>query len=101
MEELKKYCVGRKLITITCDCCGKEFQKPESEYKRNVKLGRHNFCSRSCVAKFSDKNRAGKPISDKQREHLLNMCNNQEDEDTPFRYSLRNAKKRFKEIEIE
>lgn len=37
MEELKKYCVGRKLVTITCDCCGKEFQKPESEYKRNGK----------------------------------------------------------------
>lgn len=101
MEELKKYCVGRKLVTITCDCCGKEFQKPESEYKRNVRLGRHNFCSRSCAAKVNNKNRAGKPISDKQREHLLNICNNQEDEYTPFRYSLRNAKKRFKEIDID
>ena len=94
MEELKKYCIGRKLVTITCDCCGKEFQKPESEYKRNVRLGRHNFCSRSCAAKFNNKSRAGKPISDKQREHLLNICNNHEDEYTSFRYSLRNAKKK-------
>ena len=88
MEELKKYCIGR----ITCD--GKEFQKPESEYKRNVRLGRHNFCSRSCAAKFN--NKAGKPISG---EHLLNICNNHEY--TPFRYSLRNAKKRFKEVDID
>lgn len=31
MEELKKYCVGRKLVTITCDCCGKEFQNPSTK----------------------------------------------------------------------
>lgn len=101
MEELKKYCVGRKLVTITCDCCGKEFQKPESEYKRNVRLGRHNFCSRSCSAKVNNKNRVGKPISDKQREHLLSICDNQKDEYSPFRYTLRNIKKRFKEVNID
>ena len=44
---MELYKQKRKLITITCDYCGKEFSKPESEYKRNVKLGRHNFCSRS------------------------------------------------------
>ena len=46
MEQIKKYMQNRKLITFVCDCCGKEAQKPLSEYNRNKKLGRKNFCSR-------------------------------------------------------
>lgn len=44
-----KYKQNRKLITIKCDCCGKEFEKPVSEYNRNIKLGRANYCSRACI----------------------------------------------------
>ena len=38
-----------KIFKFVCDCCGKEAQKPLSEYNRNKKLGRKNFCSRSCA----------------------------------------------------
>lgn len=31
------------MVTFICDNCGKEAQKPLSEYNRNIKLGRKNF----------------------------------------------------------
>lgn len=101
MEELKKYCVGRKLITITCDCCGKEFQKHITEYDRNVRLGRRNFCSRSCASKFNAHARKGHKASEAERVHLLKICNNRADEYSDFRYTLRNITKRFKEVNID
>jgi hypothetical protein len=57
MEQLKKSYLNRKLITFVCENCGKEAQKPESEYKRNLKEGRKNFCSRSCSASYNNKHR--------------------------------------------
>ena len=47
---------GRKLGNCTCDNCGVEFSKPQSEIIRNQKLGRKNFCSRTCVGKNNIKN---------------------------------------------
>ena len=60
-----KYKQNRKLITIKCDCCGKEFEKPLSEYNRNIKLGRANYCSRACSGKMCNKNnkQKGNPSS--------------------------------------
>lgn len=89
-----KYKQNRKLITIKCDCCGKEFEKPVSEYNRNLKLGRANYCSRSCAGKMSNKNskNVGNPST--------LIPNNRRDQYTPFRYYLRNAKKRFKEFDL-
>ena len=60
-----KYKQNRKLITIKCDCCGKEFEKPVSEYNRNIKLGRANYCSRTCSGKMCNKNnkQKGNPSS--------------------------------------
>ena len=49
--ELQKYKQHRKLITVICDYCGNKFLKPESEYNRNTKLGRKNYCSRHCCGK--------------------------------------------------
>lgn len=39
-----KYKQHRKLITLTCDCCGCSYEKPLSEYNRNQKFGRHSTC---------------------------------------------------------
>lgn len=89
-----KYKQNRKLITIKCDCCGKEFEKPVSEYNRNLKLGRANYCSRACSGKMCNKN-------NKQKGNSQNLIyNNRRDEYTPFRYYLRNAKKRFKDFNL-
>lgn len=100
MEQIKKYMQNRKLITFVCDCCGKEAQKPLSEYNRNKKLGRKNFCSRSCAIRYANKNKLH-TFTDKCREHLLSICNNQIDEYTGFRYILRSVYKRFKEVDID
>lgn len=100
MEQIKKYMHNRKLVTFVCDCCGKEAQKPLSEYNRNNKLGRKNFCSRSCAVRYANKNKLHK-FTDKCREHLLSICNNQKDEYTEFRYIFRNICKRFKDVDID
>lgn len=91
---------NRKLITFVCDCCGKEAQKPLSEYNRNKKLGRKNFCSRSCAVRYANKNKLH-AFTDKCKEHLLSICNNHRDEYTDFRYTLKNVSKRTKEIDID
>ncbi len=41
----------RKMTKVICYNCGTEFEKPDSEAKRNAEVGRRNFCSRSCVGK--------------------------------------------------
>jgi hypothetical protein len=38
---------GAKMVSLTCDFCGKQFEKKESEAKRH----KFHFCSRSCLAK--------------------------------------------------
>ena len=39
------------MIKVICYNCGINFEKPDSEAKRNIEKGRRNFCSRSCVGK--------------------------------------------------
>ena len=87
-----KYKQNRKLITIKCDCCGREFEKPLSEYNRNIKLGRANYCSRACSGKMCNKNNKQKGNPSSLNPHV------RRDQYTPFRYYFRNAKKRFKEL---
>ena len=85
----------RKSITLSCDYCGNSYEKPESEYKRNLKLNRKNYCSRSCVAKD---NNSKKVI--KNRYDVSQHCNNKGDEFTPYRYTIRNIKRRSKEFDL-
>jgi hypothetical protein len=99
----EKYNHNRKLITIKCDFCGKEFQKPLTEYNRCQKLGRKSYCCRKHAIEGARSTRAKlpyKPASDKMLEHLKHICGNQRDAYTPFRYSLRCAKRRFKDVNI-
>ena len=94
---------NRKLVTIKCDYCGKEFQKPLSEYKRSQEKGRNCYCCRTCAAEGARNTRINlpyKPASEKMLEHLKNICGNHRDDYTPFRYSLRCAKRRFKDVDI-
>lgn len=105
---MQKYKQHRTLITITCDQCGKEYLKPLSEYKRNKELGRHNFCSRSCAAKYNSSHRSQKMIehsnSEENKQHLLkvNQSYNLHEKfpEKRFSYFLRNCRRRFKECTI-
>lgn len=102
MEEFKQYKVNRKLITFTCFTCRKQATKPITEYNRNIKLGRKNFCSRSCASIYASKIRTNDwSRSDENKENLKLIYCNREDEYTPFRYTLRNAKKRFKDFNLD
>lgn len=92
--------MSRKTITVTCDYCGKSYEKAESEYKRNQKLGRRSFCSRSCQTKANNADRRNKPLTKAQLDHLESVRPNRRDKYTPFRYSLRCAKRRTKECTI-
>lgn len=91
---MNKYKQNRKLIKIKCDCCGKEFEKPLSEYNRNIRLGRSNYCSRSCSGKMCNKHF-------KNKGNISSLIpNNRRDEYTPFRYYYRNAKRRYKDFNL-
>lgn len=85
---------NRKLINIKCDFCGNYFDKPLSEYNRNLNLKRHNFCCRSCSIKYNNK-------YCRKKFNISNLINNnRNDEYTSFRYYYRNAKKRYKTFNL-
>lgn len=92
-----KYKQNRILRKVLCNNCGVEFEKPNSEIKRNLEKGRPNYCSRSCVAKKHGKEKASK-IKNLYDISIHAGC--RKDEFTPFKYSLRCAKRRFKEVSI-
>lgn len=102
MEETKKYMQNRRLVTFICDNCGKEAKKPLSEYNRNIKLGRKNFCCRACSATYRCNLYKDTPTEAQLQvqQNIKKYCQNHKDGWTPFRYSLRNAKKRFKEFNL-
>lgn len=80
--------------TTQCDFCGKQFEKPDSEIKRNKKLNRKNFCSRSCCGRGNIKKNLGEfyGIGNVQN---LNQ-GNKIDEFTGLRDFIRRSKNRFK-----
>lgn len=93
-----KYKQNRKLIDCICDNCGNTFQKPLSEYNRNLTLKRHNFCSRSCVGKS---NISKLPKYDKEKSYDISKhAGERADKYSPFRGYIKKAKQRFKECTI-
>ena len=79
-----------------CQHCGVEFEKPLSEIKRNEKLNRPNFCSRTCVGKNNCKN-----LGDRLGDYKQIMGYNRHGDDfTKFRYHYRNMSKRKHEVDI-
>jgi len=87
---MKKYKHNRKLITVICDECNKEYEKPISEYNRNKNNNRHSFCSRSCSASYTNKHRKVNTVSNITNKRIAN----------PFLYYMKLIKNRFKEINI-
>lgn len=94
---MQKYKLNRKLIEIECENCHCLFHKPLSEYNRNIKLNRSNYCSRKCCGHSCNKNGNQKG----NYEYIKNYTHNRLDEYTPFRYYIRNCKKRFKEFNLD
>jgi hypothetical protein len=93
MEKRKtKYKMG----PAVCKNCNKEFEKPLTEIRRNEKLNRFNFCSRTCVGKNNLNN-----FGDKRSTYNISLhSGNRYDLYTKFKYHYRNIKRRHHEINI-
>jgi len=87
---------SRKLSKCNCTNCGIEFEKPVSEIKRNKRLNRPNFCSRTCVGKNNIKNLP----TNNENYDISKHSGNNKDGFTKFRYHFRNVKKRDKDVSI-
>lgn len=90
--------------TTICECrvCNKNFERPTKEVDRSKKLGRPNYCSRSCAGvgnKEVGKKNLGKELGNKNRIKLY--AGSKKDEYTPYKQFLRSAKKRYKEVDID
>ena len=93
---MRKNNYKRKLGKCVCNNCGVEFEKPMSEITRNEKLGRPNFCSRSCVGKNNAKN-----LGDHLGNYKKIMGYKRFGDDfTKFRYHYRNIKNRKHDVTI-
>ena len=58
---LKKY--APKVVTVQCDRCGQDVDKPVGEVNRSLKLGRRLFCGLQCSAKKGNEPRKSKKIT--------------------------------------
>ena len=82
-------------ITVTCNnpACKKEFNKPLAEFKRNQRLGRLDFCSKSCLGKFKGLANFGDKAN-KDTSYLRDIVRT--DEYSPFRNHLKVMRKSAK-----
>lgn len=77
------------MVSLVCFNCGNGFERSRGEVNRSWKLGRKDFCSRSCSVSAS--NRSTK------RGNLDNLdAGNLRDDYTPFRWFLARARARNK-----
>jgi hypothetical protein len=94
---MQKYKQHRKLTKVICDYCNIEFEKPDSEFKRNVSLGRKNYCSRNCTGK----NMVNiKRLKSYDRYDISQHKSNKIDEFTPFKKYIKMAKVKFKNFSL-
>lgn len=102
MDRDRKF--NRKTVFVKCDFCGKEFEKVASEVKRNKEKGRHNYCCRECAVRGASRTRStvfkNLPRTEKQIKHLESLRFSHGDKYTPFRYTYRVIKARYKEFDL-
>lgn len=87
-------------IDVVCENCNDTFERERGEHNRNQKRGRMTFCSLSCSCAYLNKHKL-------LNNHNINHYNNfggkygkVRDEYTPFRWFLRCANRRRKEVDI-
>ena len=88
----------RKKTELICDNenCRKHYQKDLSEYKRNLKLGRKNYCSLKCVGECTSHYLEG--YGEKNKHNLIS--DNRKDKYTGLREHLNRVKRRNKNYNI-
>jgi len=93
MEKRKK-----ELTICSNPNCSKEFLKDKSEINRNKKIGRKNYCSRSCSGYMNNEHL--RKFSKENGKHLIQYSNNGRDKYTGLREHFRRIKKRNHEYNI-
>lgn len=89
---------GMSTIELICLICNRSYHKSKSEYNRNKRKGRPSYCSLACAGKKNVKNIP----AEKAKRGIENLCaNNRKDIFSPFRWHLRNIKRRGKECNVE
>ena len=84
----------RMKIELECSICKNKYLKDKSEYLRNLKLNRKNFCSLNCSSKESFERNL--PKEKRSKYDISKHCYNLIDEYTNFRYVFKLLKTRMK-----
>ena len=84
-------------MKLTCETCGKEFERRDAEVRRNQRLGRRIFCSRKCTGKACLDNI---PVEERFCHHDHLNKGSEPDQYSPYRWHYRNAKRRGRDFEI-
>jgi hypothetical protein len=88
----------RKKVEAVCETCKSVFYKAESEYKRNLRLARKNYCSLSCAGK---KNYINLPDHETSKSYVIaKHAGNKKDSMSDFREHLRRCKRRGHVVDI-
>ena len=80
-------------VWLVCTNCGNSYQKPKTEFKRNLRLGRTCFCSVGCSVTYY---RKGNPRPKGNYYDISKHAGNLADIYTPFKYYIKKAKSRKK-----
>lgn len=88
-----------KKESVICEHCKNQFEKSSKEVARSLKLGRKQFCSRSCSGKNPSNISHLKKVANTDTSKL--NPGNRRDQFTGFREHLRRARSRDKEIDVE
>lgn len=94
-----------KTKKIKCENCCNDFEKLLKEFNRSEKLGRKHFCSRTCSAIYTNKNKSAeywKEKYEKQRKSfdIKSLSGNQRDEYSPFRIFLNTGRASIKRHQV-
>lgn len=94
----------RKQLECICENCGKSYMKDASEVTRNIKKGRKSFCSISCAVTYNNINNLSEKAKKHQQEFVSKYAGSgisYADEYSPFRETLRRAKRHAREKDRE
>lgn len=82
-------------IDLTCEVCGKAFSREKGEVNRNRKLGRRVYCSLACVGRDNNDH-----LDEYKKSPPPPNCRTTTDELSPFRWHLRNIRRRQRDSEL-
>ncbi len=90
-----------KIVTLTCEHCKKEFDRPLKEYNRNIKRGMiRNFCGLSCFAHVRNASLPKEFWQNLYKKRNKKPCRNL-DPMSPFRSFLKKCKSRKKDYNLD